>query len=57
VPRKIDLPGDTMAAVNMARDMCKDMGLARVGEWIIVLAGHPLGVSGYTNGLIVVEIE
>ena len=57
VPRKIDLPGDTMSAVELARNMCQEMDLAHVGEWIIVLAGHPLGVSGYTNGLIVVQIE
>jgi pyruvate kinase len=57
VPRKVDLPGDTMSAIELARSMCKELGMARVGDWIIVLAGHPLGVTGYTNGLIVVQIE
>ena len=57
VPRKIQTPGDTMSAVDLARNMCRELDLARVGEWIIILAGHPLGVSGYTNGLIVVQIE
>ena len=50
-------PRDTIGAVESATQMCKDLGLARRGERVIILAGHPFDLPGNTNGLVIVTLE
>ncbi len=57
MPHQTETPRDTIGAVNLASRTCMELGIAKPGERIIVLAGHPFDVPGNTNGLVVMTIE
>ena len=57
MPHLAQTPVDTIGAVQMAARVCSELGVARPGEHIIILAGHPFDRPGNTNGLIVMTIE
>ncbi len=56
-PHLTETPHDTIGAVALASRVCTDLQVAKSGERIIVLAGHPFDVPGNTNGLVVMTIE
>jgi pyruvate kinase len=56
-PQLAPTPLDTIGAVQMATRMCKELGIARAGDRVIILAGHPFDVPGNTNGLVIVTID
>jgi pyruvate kinase len=57
MPQLAPTPRDTIGAVQTATYMCRELGLARSGERVIVLAGHPFDVPGNTNGLVIVTLD
>ena len=57
MPHLAQTPVDTIGAVQMAARVCSELGVARPGEHIIILAGHPFDLPGNTNGLIVMTID
>lgn len=57
IPQAAETPRDTIDAVRMASRICTELGVARPGERVIVLAGHPFDLPGNTNGLVVMTIE
>jgi pyruvate kinase len=56
MPHRVETPQDTIDAVKLASRVCAQLELARPGERIIILAGHPFDVPGNTNGLIVMTM-
>jgi pyruvate kinase len=46
---KKEIPTSTSALSSMARDLAKELGLARSGDLIVVTGGIPLGRSGSPN--------
>ena len=57
MPQQAETPHDTIGAVSLAARVCTELGIAKPGERIIILAGHPFDVPGNTNGLVVMTIE
>jgi pyruvate kinase len=57
MPHLAPAPKDTIGAVQMAARVCSELGMARPGERIIILAGHPFDLPGNTNGLVVMTME
>ncbi len=57
MPHCAETPQDTIGAVALAARVCTDLQVAKPGERIIILAGHPFDVPGNTNGLVVMTIE
>ncbi len=57
MPHQTETPHDTIGAVDLASRVCTDLGIAKTGERIIILAGHPFDVPGNTNGLVVMTIK
>lgn len=53
VPRHVEKLQDTRHLLNLSTSTCKQLGLAKLGDRILVMAGHPIGVRDHTNGLIV----
>ncbi len=56
MPHEAPTPRDTTGAVALASQMCSELQVAKPGERVIVLAGHPFDVPGNTNGLIVMTL-
>jgi len=56
VPRLIECPSDSRELIGVAGAMCKELGLAKSGDNIIVVAGHPIGSPDRTNGLIIEQV-
>ena len=56
MPHQTPTPRDTSGAVALASRVCTQLGVAKPGERIIVLAGHPFDVPGNTNGLVVMTL-
>ena len=56
IPIKVDTFGDTDQMFRQAESWVLQHELARPGDLMIVTAGVPLGVSGTTNLVIVIEI-
>lgn len=56
MPHQAETPQDTIGAVSLATRVCRQLELAKPGEKVIVLAGHPFDVPGNTNGLVVVTM-
>jgi pyruvate kinase len=46
---KKDIPSSTSALFSIARDLVRELGIARSGDLIVVTGGIPLGRSGSTN--------
>ncbi len=57
MPHQAETPRDTIDAVNLASRICTELGIAKSGEQVIVLAGHPFDLPGNTNGLVMMTIE
>lgn len=57
MPQLAPTPRDTIGAVQVATHMCRELGLARSGERVIILAGHPFDRPGNTNGLVIVTLD
>ena len=57
MPYPAETPQDIKGAVQTASRICTEIGVAKPGERIIVLAGHPFDVPGNTNGLVIMTIE
>lgn len=56
VPQLIECPSDSRELIGIAGAVCKELGLAKSGDNIIVVAGHPVGSPDRTNGLIIEAI-
>jgi pyruvate kinase len=57
LPQLAPTPLDTIGAVQLASRVCGELGVARPGERIIILAGHPFDLPGNTNGLVVMTMD
>jgi pyruvate kinase len=55
--RRIGQPEDVTQLLDLATVFCEQMNIARRGDNIILVAGHPLGIKGRTNGLVVETID
>ncbi len=57
VPRRIDQPQDVDQLLDVASAFSKDLGVAKRGDHILVLAGHTFGTLEGTNGLIIDRVD
>jgi pyruvate kinase len=57
VPRLIEQPQDARELIDVASALSKELGIAKSGDNIIVISGHPVGSPDRTNGLIVERVR
>ncbi len=57
IPHLGGQPSDFEGLLSESRRIVKELGLAESSDRIIVLGGHPIGMPGSTNGLIVEKID
>jgi len=57
VPRLINCPEDSSELIGTAGAICKELGLAKSGDHIIVVAAQPIGSPDRTNGLIMERVD
>ena len=56
VPLLIEKKDNTDELFKAAVDASRNAGLVKEGDWVVITAGIPLGVSGNTNMIHVAEV-
>jgi pyruvate kinase len=56
VPRQVGRLHDVDELIEVASALCKEAGLAQRGQYILILAGHPLGTSSVTDALLIEQV-